>query len=437
MRYAAHPTWPFGGSCVTSLYALRYLAQRLRYLLNTNFLIRLLRIIHSTWRWLLLGVAGLLAGPPLTQAQGTQVPVEVRVPLAPQPVLGSDGLLHIAYELHVTNYYQSTGTLRLRQVTVLADDTPLVLAHFTGPALSRLLAHPATGPDTAAVPIEAGKRVVLFLWLTLPAHRPRPRWVRHQLAFTTPSGARQVVDGVRTVFNDAVPIVVGAPLRAGPWLAYAGPGNAQAHHWNGVVVVNGQTTIPQRYAADFYGLTPAGYALRRPVAFEQLSTTAHPDWVGFGAEVLAVADGIVRDARDGEPNRPPMGPQPVLTDLTERTLMGNFVVLEVAPGVFAHYAHLQPGSLLVKVGDRVRRGAVLGCLGQSGQAPLPHLHFQISNAVTFEESEGLPFVLQRFERLGSATLGDALTPAQVPVIHGAPAACQHQLPLDGDVLLFK
>lgn len=70
--------------------------------------------------------------------------------------------------------------------------------------------------------------------------------------------------------------------------------------------------------------------------------------------------------RDGEPNHPPMGPQPALTDLTERTLMGNFVVLEVAPGVFAHYAHLQPSSLTVKAGDRVRRGAMLGRLGQSG-----------------------------------------------------------------------
>ena len=385
----------------------------------------------------MLGMAGLLASPQLTRAQGTQAPVEVRVPLAPQPVAGSDGLLHVAYELHVTNYYPSTGTLRLRQLTVLADEAPLVLARFSGPAVNRLLAHPATGPDTATVPIEAGKRVVLFLWLALPANRPRPRQVRHQLVFAAPGGATQVVDGVRVILNQASPLVLGAPLRAGPWLAYAGPGNAQAHHWNGVVVVNGQTTIPQRYATDFYGLTPAGHALRRSVAIDQLSTTTHADWVGFGADVLAVADGIVRDARDGEPDRPPMGPQPALTDLTERTLMGNFVVLEVAPGVFAHYAHLQPNSLLVKVGDRVRRGAVLGRLGQSGQAPLPHLHFQLSNAVTFEESEGLPFVLRHFDRLSSATLGDVLAPKSALVPPNAPTACQHQLPLDGDVLFFK
>jgi hypothetical protein len=399
---------------------------------------RSLRTFYITWLWFVLGVVGLLSSPQVAYAQGNQAPVEVRVPLVPQPVAGSDGLVHVAYELHVTNYYQSTGTLHLQQLTVWADDGPLVLGRFAGPAVNRLLAHPATGPDTVAVPIEAGKRVVLYLWLTLPANRHRPRQLRHQLVFMAPGGERQLVDGVRTALNPAPPVVLGAPLRAGPWLAYAGPGNPQEHHWNGVVVINGQTTIPQRYATDFYGLTPAGHVLRRPVAFAQLSTTTHVDWVGFGTDVLAVADGIIRDARDGEPNLLPMGPQPALTDLTERILMGNFVVLEVAPGVFAHYAHLQPGSLTVKVGDRVRRGTVLGRLGQSGQAQLPHLHFQVSNAVTFEESEGLPFVFRAFERTGSATLGEVLDQtARVPATPALAKPCHQELPLDGDVVVFK
>jgi murein DD-endopeptidase MepM/ murein hydrolase activator NlpD len=163
----------------------------------------------------------------------------------------------------------------------------------------------------------------------------------------------------------------------------------------------------------------------------------HADWVGFGADVLAVADGIVRDARDGEPNHSPLGPLPSLTDLTERLLMGNFVVLEVAPHVFVHYAHLQPGSLTVKVGDRVRRGAVLGRLGQSGQAQLPHLHFQVSNASTFEEAEGIPFVFQAFDRLGSATLLDVLDQSKMPTSADSVKKCRRQLPVDGDVLLFK
>jgi len=395
--------------------------------------IRSISVYCSAWWQLVLSLVGFLTVPRIAQAQPAQAPVEVHVPLNPQPVAGSDGLVHVAYELHVTNYYQATGTLHLHRLTVLADGVPL--ATFAGPAVNRLLAHPASGPDTADVPVEAGKRVVLYLWLTLPAKQSQQ--LRHQLAFTAPNGEQQLIDGVRTTLNPAPPVVLAPPLRAGLWLAYAGPGNQQAHHWSGVVVVNGQTTIPQRYAIDFYGLTPDGYALHRPLAIDQLSTSGHADWVGYAAEVLAVADGIVRDARDGEPNRPPMGPQPSLADLTERVLMGNFVVLEVAPGLFAHYAHLQPGSLTVKAGDRVRRGGVLGHLGQSGQASLPHLHFQVSNAVTFEESEGLPFVFRNFERLGAATLGEVLSePALRLATPNSGRTCERELPLDGDVLKF-
>jgi hypothetical protein len=394
------------------------------------------RTVHRllSWWWLILLGVGLLTGP-AASAQLAQAPVEVRVPQAPQPVASSDGLVHVAYELHITNYYPATGVLHLRQLTILADEQPRVLASFTGPQVNQLLAHPASGEDSMAVVLEPGKRVVLFLWLALPPGQLHQ--LRHRLVFTNPSGGQQVIDGVRVPLNLTPPLVFGAPLRAGPWLTYAGPGNHLAHHWSGVVVINGQTTIPQRYAIDFYGLTPAKQALRRPVDLDHLRTSTHADWVGFGADVLAVADGIVRDARDGEPNHLPLDSQPTLTDLTERLLMGNFVVLEVAPHVFVHYAHLQPGSLAVKVGDRVRRGAVLGRLGQSGQSQLPHLHFQVSNAVTFEEAEGLPFVFQQFDHLGSATLLDVLVERQAAAPATVAKPSKRELPVDGDVITFK
>ena len=383
-----------------------------------------------------MGLLGLLLGGSRAGfAQGQQAPVEVRVPQAPQPVTGSDGRVHLAYELHVTNFYPATDTLRLQQVTVLLDDSPLVLARFTGPQVNRLMAHPTLGSDSLGVPIAAGQRTVLFLWPTLPAGRAHPHWLRHQLTFITRKGERQRVDGVRTSVQEAAPLVLGAPLRAGPWLTSEGPGNHRAHHWGSVVAVNGQVTIPQRYAVDFFGLTAAGHAVR--VTRDQLRNSTTRDWVGFGADVLAVAEGVVRDMRDGEPDHRPLAPLPAVTDLTERTLMGNFVVLEIAPRVFVHYAHLQPGSLAVKVGERVRRGAVLGRIGQSGNANAPHLHFQVSTAATFEESEGIPFVFERFACTGSVQVGAVLDQA-VPVPHSKTLSkfSQHQLPLDGYMLVF-
>jgi hypothetical protein len=145
-------------------------------------------------------------------------------------VVGSDGLVHVAYELHLTNYYQSTGVLRLQQLAIFADERPL--ASFTGPQLNRLLAHPSNGADSVAVTLEAGKRQVLYLWLTLPSGHSQ--LLRHRLVFTTVGGGQQVIDGVRIPLNLAPATVLGAPLRAGPWLTYAGPGNHLAHHWNGI-----------------------------------------------------------------------------------------------------------------------------------------------------------------------------------------------------------
>lgn len=388
-------------------------------------------------RWSVAVGALIIFVPNAAFSQFAQAPVEARVPAAPRLVLGTDEMAHLAYELHITNFYQSTGTLHLRRVAVFANDATLPLANFTAVQVNGLLAHPADSADTTAgVPIEAGKRVVLFLWLKLPAGVPGPEVLRHRLEFESGTGAHQLVEGVLTRVKTAQPIVLSAPLRAGAWLVHEGPGNHRSHHWGSLVAVNGRVTIPQRYAIDFFGLDATTHAVR--TARDKISDSASGDWVGFGAEVLAVANGIVRDMRDGEPNNKPLAALTPPANLTSRTLLGNFIALEIAPNVFASYAHLQPGSLTVKVGDRVRRGAVLGRLGQSGNSNAPHLHFQVATAATFEESEGLPFTFKAFTRLGTASIGDILDQATKILLDAGPKPLhRRQLPLDGDIINFK
>ena len=382
---------------------------------------------------------GLLAASPSGAAAASpaqvfaQAPVEVRVPAPPRPTVASDGVTHLAYELHVSNIYKDTGPLTLRRVSVYADDDATPLASFVDAQVNDLLAHPA---DVArdGVPVQGGERVVLFLWLDLPAGAQPPRILRHQLEFRPQAGPEQLVDGVRTPVDATPPIVIGPPLGAGRWLAHEGPGNHLSHHWGSLVAANGRVTIPQRYAIDFFGLDGAGHAVRADL--DKLTESADADWAGFGAPVLAVADGVVRDARDGKPDNRPMTSPPTPAELTTRSLMGNFVVLEIAPRVFVSYAHLRSGSLTVKAGDRVKRGAVIGRLGQSGAANAPHLHFQVTDAPTFEESEGLPFVIDRFDRLGAVSISDALD-RTTKVLLGPPSARRDQTPLDGDALEFR
>jgi murein DD-endopeptidase MepM/ murein hydrolase activator NlpD len=89
-------------------------------------------------------------------------------------------------------------------------------------------------------------------------------------------------------------------------------------------------------------------------------------------------------------------PLPITLD----TIGANYVIVALGNGGFAFYAHLQPGSLRVKPGDCVRRGQVLGLLVNSGNSDAPHLHFHISDANSLE-SEGLPYVFDSFEVLGT------------------------------------
>src|SRR5207249_2295748 len=98
------------------------------------------------------------------------------------------------------------------------------------------------------------------------------------------------------------------------------------------------------------------------------------------------------------------------------------------------YAHLQPGSIRVKVGDRVRRGQVVGLVGNSGNSTEPHLHFQLSDANSPLGTEGLPYALAAFEVEGRvpSLQGDKLawTPLARPEPHRA------EMPLENVVVRF-
>lgn len=372
-----------------------------------------------------------LPGADASAATPALAPVEARVPFAPSPFIGSDGARHLAYELHISNFYGDTGALAPQGLQVRADSSASPVLQLDAAALSAW-ARPAAAEGTP-LSIAAGKRLTLFIWLSLPADAPLPHVLTHRIDFTTDKGATVSLDGATVNVATQSPPQLGPPLKGGRWLAHEGPGAAQSHHWGSLVAVNGALTIPQRFALDLVGVDARGRAVN--AAPERLQKTRHQDWVGYAAPVIAVADGVVRDARDGEPEHAPLTAQPEPASLTAADLFGNYVVLEIAPGVFASYAHLRRGSVKVRPGQVVQRGQALAELGQSGNSAAPHLHFQLSNSMHFEGAEGIPYVFDRFQYFGPES--EAQLFGQGPAWNSPPSQPRRQqLPLNDVVIGF-
>jgi hypothetical protein len=132
-------------------------------------------------------------------------------------------------------------------------------------------------------------------------------------------------------------------------------------------------------------------------------------WVFYGRPVQAVAAGRVITAVDRFPNQIPNHPRPV----TLREADGNHVTIALGHGRYAFYAHLLPGSVRVRRGQRVRAGQLIGKLGNSGSSTGPHLHFHVMDGPSPLASDGLPFVFKRFRLVGRIPPFDAALEATI------------------------
>jgi murein DD-endopeptidase MepM/ murein hydrolase activator NlpD len=110
------------------------------------------------------------------------------------------------------------------------------------------------------------------------------------------------------------------------------------------------------------------------------------DYYAYGMDILSMADGDVVSVIDGVPDSVP-------GELNPYFATGNFVLVHhEGTQVYSAYAHLSPGSIRVEVGDRVRRGQVLGKCGNSGNSSEPHLHVHLQDGPRIEASWGIEAV---------------------------------------------
>lgn len=334
-----------------------------------------------------LVLATALAAAPIAAAQSPapQSPAplrqgfDIRVGAAPAPVRIGDAE-RLVYELQLSNF--AGAPLEVLRIEARDADTGRTVADLEGEALGSALGGPAT----------VGPNAFVLAHLEIVTDGTPPRRLTHRVTFASPEGGP---DRVRTVVENgqvqvetrALP-VLGPPLRGGPWVAVYQPEMPRGHR-RVAYAVDGRVRVPGRFAVDWIRVDENGAKGREG----DRALTAD---FSFGAEVLAVADGIVVATRDGVPDPADLDARsrPALQDAA-----GNYVALDIGEGRYAFYEHLSPG-LRVRPGDRVRRGQMIGALGFTGQASGPHLHFHVSDGVEPLTAEGLPYLLSGYRTIG-------------------------------------
>ena len=353
------------------------------------------------------------------------------------PVLGTDGKYHVAYELELQNAKRAPATI-LKVDVVDAADHSRVLLTLEGDDLLENLVTLGTRPVENAE-LEPNDGGILAINLAFDSVDDVPTTLLHHieaLAASNP-GAREPFEVSYTVapFSTDGPelLVLGPPLKGSNWIAGNGCCRVGFAHRLSVQSVNGQLINSQRFAIDWIQFDDTGFLFTGEISDPE-------SWHGYGAEVLAMADGtiihVVNDLDDQVP-----GANPDLSTLTLQTVEGNSVVIDFGDGLYGFYAHMQKGSVRVEVGDEVKQGDVLGLLGNSGNTSAPHLHFHLMDSPSPLSSNGVPYVINEFEYAGvvdreaflaSETLDDPFGEARL----ANPEPKEDEFPLQLDIIDF-
>src|SRR5437660_732921 len=329
-------------------------------------------------------------------------------PLSPEThaVRGTDNVYHIVYELQLTNTRPLPATIRSIDVLETSNASK-VITSFSGPDVvkrMRTLA-PAPAADAKIGPNEVRLFYIELAFKDAAAVPPALEHRLHLLAAASPGpGEPKPLDYVvaRLKIAEGKPVVVGAPLAGAGWVAGNGCCNPEIIHRGSVLSVNGALYDAQRFAIDWMRVDEQGRLVHGGLA------DVH-NYTCYGADVLAVADGkVVGMLNDLDDQKPGKLPDP--DTITIDTVDGNHVALDIGGGYFAFYAHLQKNSVTMHVGDQVKKGAVLGKLGNSGNTSGPHLHFHVMTGPSVLGSDGVPYVIDTFNLAGQidiAALDDA------------------------------
>ena len=343
---------------------------------------------------LIIGMCMILAAgctqPAVDQQKTPETPaVKMTNTVAPVPVASTDGV-NIAYELEL----KTTDGMALvpEKLEVIDTATGKTIYSPDVEVLKKTFQKASNPLPTGAEMMNGTLKVPvsrISIWFKVSADAVPDKLVHRLTLNRSASGLPplNVTGGEVTVRKDLQPVVIGSPVRGPGWVAMETT-EPTTHHFLMPVTINGVTTVDQRFAQDWFYIDP----VTGQVANGGVNVTQN--YLGYGKELLAVADGTVVDIRDNLPDNGIYKVPP----FSFATGPGNNVVIDIGNNKYACYVHTIPGSIRVKKGDTVKEGQVIALLGNSGQSDIPHLHFEVvTGKPAIIGSEGYPFVFRSFD----------------------------------------
>jgi hypothetical protein len=381
------------------------------------------------------GLSEPAASPATAPVAEAEEPLELTPVLAsvldqPVPFEGSDGRAHLVYELQLTNF--TAGDLTIDRVGVLDVASGEPVQTLGAAAVADRLQ--TAGVRESDAGLGAAQMATLFVHVTLAAGETIPEQLAHEVSATVegPAGTTSVTElvGQTSVDKRTLP-VLGPPL-AGRRLIAADACCDATRHTRAILPIGGHLFVSQRYAIDYERLDGND----RIYVGDRLDPSSYRI---YGDKAFAVAEGtVVATINDLEEQTPGELPE----NLPVEEADGNSVVIDLGHGFFANYAHFQPGSVRVQVGDRVEAGDVLGLVGNSGNSLAPHLHFHVMTGPSPLAAQGLPYLIDSFTVTGRGKSTEAFDEAEaegtpLPIVHSTDGA-EHtdQLVLDQRIVTF-
>jgi murein DD-endopeptidase len=308
-----------------------------------------------------------------------------------------DGLMWIAYELHLTNF--GLEPLQIKKIDVFGNDLKDPLKSYADGLLENGLSQIGSFPDSKEKSvIQSGQRAVLHVLLKFAGDKI-PRKIIHRVQYSFIADGKPeariitTTGGEMTIASVTKALIIGSPVGEGIWgITNSVADGCSGHRQGAFRPINGIPYQKQKFGIDFIRINEKG-------EWFQGNMGDNSSWFTYSSEVIAVADAIVEDLHDDDPEYPPMIPDKErLGKIT--SLGGNYIDLNLGNNIFAHYAHLKPGSIKVKRGERIRKGQIIAKAGNSGNSTGPHLHFHISRLVP-KLGEPIPYEFYSYRYYGA------------------------------------